>query len=161
MKKKTKTKCLSVFCIIMFLTCLLGMGEHVQAEDAGVQIDGSYLTHEEESIGYDTKISRGQYLLTGYSKCVEKGAGLIYVGGSTIATETVERVGVAVVVERAQEGDTTWSCYDGWQKFNENADLVSSSKLLEVEGGYYYRVICTHSANDDVSSSFTDGIYIE
>ena len=33
--------------------------------------------------------------------------------------------------------------------------------MLEVEGGYYYRVQCTHSANDDVSSSFTDGVYVE
>ena len=34
----------------------------------GKVIDGSELTHEEESIGYDTKITRGEDLLTGYSK---------------------------------------------------------------------------------------------
>ena len=32
---------------------------------------------------------------------------------------------------------------------------------MEVEGGYYYRVRCIHSANDDVSSSFTNGVYVE
>ena len=88
-------------------------------------------------------------------------AGVFYAGGTTIARETVERVGITVMVERAQEGDEEWSFYDGWQKFNENADRVSSNQRLEVEGGYYYRVRCTHSANDDVSSSFTDGVYIE
>lgn len=124
-------------------------------------IDGSYLTHEDESIGYDTKITRGEYLMTGYSKGVRLDAGVFYAGGTTIARETVERVGITVMVERAQEGDEEWSFYDGWQKFNENADRVSSNQRLEVEGGYYYRVRCTHSANDDVSSSFTDGVYIE
>ena len=43
----------------------------------------------------------------------------------------------------------------------ENTDRVSSKKYLDVEGDYYYRVRCVHSANEDVSSSFTDGVYIE
>ena len=124
-------------------------------------IDGSYLTHEDESIGYDTKITRGEYLMTGYSKGVRLDAGVFYAGGTTIARETVDRVGISVIVERAVEGDEYWTFYDAWQKFNENADRVSSNQRLEVEGGYYYRVRCTHSANDDVSSSFTDGVYIE
>lgn len=158
---KKKTKILSAVCVVLLLSCMLLIGRDVQAEEERAQIDGSYLTHDSESIGYDTKITRGQYLLTGYSKCVERGVGQVYVGGSTIAAETVERVGVGVTVERAQEGDEAWSYYDGWMKFNENADRVMSNRLLEVEGGYYYRVRCTHSANDDVSSSFTNGVYIE
>ena len=40
-------------------------------------------------------------------------------------------------------------------------DRVASNRSLDVEGGYYYRVRCTHAANSDMSSSFTDGIYIE
>ena len=47
------------------------------------------------------------------------------------------------------------------KSFNENADRVSSKKYLDVEGDYYYRVKCVHSAGEDISSSFTDGIYIE
>ena len=158
---KKKTRILSAVCIILMMFCMLLIGRDVRAQEERRQIDGSYLTHDEESIGYDTKITRGQYLLTGYSKCLRKGVGLVYVGGSTLATETVERVGVGVTVERAQEGDEAWSYYDGWIKFNENADRVMSNQLLEVEGGYYYRVRSIHSANDDVSSSFTDGVYIE
>lgn len=123
-------------------------------------IDGSYLTCEEESVGYDTKLTRGEDLLVGYSKSRRRGPGLLYAGGSTIATHTVSKVGIAVMVERAQEGDETWAFYDGWQEFNYDADKVSSNKEFEVEGGYYYRTRCIHSANDDVSSSFTNGVYI-
>lgn len=157
MKKKLIS---SALVLVMTLCLSLNLNILVHAEDLPI-IDGSYLTHEDESIGYDTKITRGEYLMTGYSKGVRLDAGVFYAGGTTIARETVERVGISVIVERAQEGDEEWEYYDAWQKFNENADRVSANQRLEVEGGYYYRVRCTHSANDDVSSSFTDGVYIE
>lgn len=158
---RKKTKIISIACVMTLMLSMLGVGMNAQAEENLPQIDGSYLTHDDESIGYDTKITRGEDLLTGYSKCVRLANGNLYVGGTTIATQTVERVGVGVIVERAQEGDEAWEHYDGWTKFNENADKVSSNQQMDVEGGYYYRVRCLHSANDDVSSSFTDGIYIE
>lgn len=78
-----------------------------------------------------------------------------------MASREVEKVMISVMVERAQEGDDAWSFYDSWQKENHNVDRVGSNRTLEVEGGYYYRVRCIHSANDDVSSSFTDGVYVE
>ncbi len=124
-------------------------------------IDGSELTHEKESIGYDTKITRGEDLLTGYSKCSKLGEGKIYAGGTTIAAHVVDSVQIGVVVERAKEEDTEWSTYDGWKKENTNTNRVNSNRTLYVEGGYYYRVRCTHVANSDMSSSFTDGIYID
>ena len=158
---RKKTKIISIACVIALTFCMLSVGMNVQAEENLSQIDGSYLTHESESIGYDTKITRGDDLLTGYSKCVRLANGKLYVGGSTIATHTVERVGIGVTVERAQEGDESWESYDVWIAFNENADKISSNKQLDVEGGYYYRVVCTHSAGNDMSSSFTDGLYFE
>lgn len=106
-------------------------------------------------------MTRGEDLMTGYSKVRRIGAGEIYAGGTTIASHAVDRIGVGVIVERAKEEDTSWSFYDTWQKFNENTDRVSSSKRLKVEGGYYYRVRCTHSAGVDMSSSFTNGVYVQ
>lgn len=153
---------LSLCCTIaLMMGMVLSVATNVQAESSLKMIDGSYLTHDDESIGYDTKITRGVDLLVGYSKCVEQGPGEVYVGGTTIAAHTVERVGLSVIVERAKEEDEVWSFYDSWNKFNENSDRVSSSKGLQVEGDYYYRVRCTHSAGNDMSSSFTDGVYIE
>lgn len=124
-------------------------------------IDGSYLIKDEESTGATTPMTRGEDLMTGYSKVRRLGAGEIYAGGTTIASHTVDRIGVGVIVERAQEGDTVWEFCEGWQKFNENTDRVSSSKGLKVEGGYYYRTRCIHSAGVDSSSSFTNGIFVQ
>ena len=95
-------------------------------------IDGSYLIKEEEAIGATTPMTRGEDLMTGYSKVRRLGAGEIYAGGTTIASHTVERIGVAVIVERAKEEDTSWSFYDSWQKFNENTDRVSTGKRMMV-----------------------------
>lgn len=157
-----KKKMLSFGMVVaMTLSMLVVSGVQVQASDNLPMIDGSYLTHDEESTGYTNSVARGEDLMTGYSKGVRLDAGVFYAGGTTIAAHTVERIGVGVIVERALEEDEVWSFYDGWQKFNENADRVGSNKRMEVEGGYYYRVRCIHSANDDMSSSFTDGVYIE
>lgn len=124
-------------------------------------IDGSYLIKDEESVGTAAPVTRGEDLMTGYSKVRRLGAGEIYAGGTTIAAHTVDRIGVGVIVERAKEEDTSWSFYESWQKFNENTDRAASSKQLKVEGNYYYRVRCIHSAGEDMSSSFTDGIFVQ
>lgn len=157
-----RKRILSLCCTLILIVGMIAISSiDSQASSDRLMIDESYLTHDDESVGYDTKITRGEDLLTGYSKCVKLGPEKIYVGGSTLAAHTVKEVGVGVSVERAQEGDDRWSGYDAWQKFNENADRVSANKTLEVEGGYYYRVCCIHSANSDMSSSFTNGVYVE
>lgn len=134
--------------------------QEVKAADEKI-IDNSKLTQESESVGYNTKITRGENLLTGYSKVTKLGKGKIYAGGTTIATHIVDNVQIAVIVERAKEDDDVWQVYDAWQKKNLDADRVSSNRTLYVDGDYYYRVRCTHSAAGEMSSSFTDGIYIE
>nr|WP_307998136.1 DUF6147 family protein [uncultured Merdimonas sp.] len=157
-----KKKILSACCIALLVLSMpfFSAGKVQAAADEPV-LDGSVLTKENESTGYDTKITRGVDLLTGYSKVVRLGPGKIYAGGTTIAAHDVESVRIGVMVERAQEGDTEWEFYEGWQKENTNTDRVGANRALEVEGGYYYRVRCYHAANDDVSSSFTDGVYVE
>ena len=156
-----KRKLLSLCCVLVLVASIMQISviDAHAAEEQSI-IDGSYLTSDSESIGYDTKLTRGEDLLTGYSKCVVMGPGKLYAGGCTIAAHLVEDVGLSVTIERAQKGDEHWVSYDGWQKFNENTDRVAESRMLEVEGGYYYRVRCTHSANSDVSSSFTDGVFV-
>lgn len=153
-----KMKVKSIGCILMLVFCMFIVSFDVHADEGGKQIDGSYLTNESESIGYDTKITRGEDLLAGYSKCVCLPNGHLYVGGTTIACHTVEKIGLAVLVERAKEEDTSWESYYGWVVREENTDRIASSKELVVEDGYYYRVKCIHSANNDASDSFTNGV---
>ncbi len=157
MRKRIVSVCLA--------TLLMGglsmtTAQEVKASDEKI-IDGSRLTHESELIGYDTKITRGVDLLTGYSKITKLGKGKIYAGGTTIAAHTVDSIQIGVTVERAKEEDTSWEAYTGWKKKNLNTDRAASNRTLYVDGGYYYRVRCTHVANSDMSASFTDGIYIE
>ena len=155
-------RCMSICCVFaMALGLSFGVSTDTQAASSVKVIDGSKLTTDAESIGYNQKVARGEDLLTGYSKIVRMGPGQIYAGGTTIAEREVERIGVGVMIERAKEEDTEWSFYDSWNKFLENADRVSSKKYLDVEGDYYYRVRCIHSAGQDMSSSFTNGVYIE
>lgn len=155
--KKTKVK--SVGCILILILFMFSVSLEVHAREDVKQIDGSYLTNESESIGYATPITRGDDLVAGYSKCVRLTNGNLYVGGTTLAAHPVERIGIAVMVERAKEDDDTWVTYDSWIVFEENEEWLSSAKELEVESGYYYRAVCTHSAGEDMSSSFTDGLY--
>ena len=149
------------YIVILVLFISVKISVVAQASTKQTILDGSYLTHDDESIGYAQNITRGEDLLTGYSKCVRLSAGKIYAGGTTIAAHNVDQVKVAVIIERAKEGDTAWEFYDSWQKELADSDRVSSNRTLMVEGGYYYRVRSTHSANYDMSSSFTDGVYIE
>lgn len=156
-----KRRLLSLCYALILITSMMSVSvidSHAAEEEA--IIDGSYLTEDNESIGYDIKLTRGEDLLNGYSKCVVMGPGKLYAGGCTVAAHKVKEVGLSVIIERAQEGDEHWFRYDGWQKFNENVDRAAESRMLEVEGGYYYRVRCVHSANSDLSSSFTDGVFV-
>ena len=155
-------RCMSICCVFaMALGLSFGVSTDTQAASSVKVIDGSQLTKDAESIGYNQKDARGEDLLTGYSKIVRMGPGKIYAGGTTLASHEVERIGIGVMIERAKEEDTEWSYYDGWQKENLNMNRVTSNRTLYVEGDYYYRVRCTHVANSDMSSSFTDGIYID
>ena len=156
-----RKKIVSALCALALMFGLIwSTGVDVEASDSVPMLDGSYLTHETESIGHGVQITRGLNLQEGYSKLVRRGAGVIYAGGTTIATHTVESVKVTVLVERARDENDEWHFVDTWHKENTNADLVSTNKRMEVEGGWYYRVRCTHSADGDMSSSFTDGLYV-
>lgn len=161
MRKAMKKRAVSCICtLVLALGLMMSTGLDSKASDSRPMLDGSYLTNETESIGTDVKLTRGENLQTGYSKLRVLTTGEIYAGGTTIAEHTCASVQVSVIVERAHWEDEEWEYVDSWHKENTNADLVSTSKKLTVEGGWYYRVRCIHSADGDMSSSFTDGLYV-
>ena len=157
-------RAISTICAISMLICLLlstSTGMSAEASGNRPMLDGSYLTNETESTGTDTKITRGVNLQVGYSKLRKLSAGVIYAGGTTIGQHTCKSIQITVIVERAKWEDKEWEYVTSWHKENTDADLVSTSKKLEVEGDWYYRVRCVHSADGDMSDSATDGLYVE
>lgn len=111
-----------------------------------------------EQIGYAIIQTRGVYLQSGYSQISKVGDGKIAVGGTTNAQKLVSEVSINVNVERKVDG--VWKHYTSWTTTKNNTIAVSTSRTLTVPKGYYYRVKCVHYANSDVSSSYTNGIYI-
>lgn len=159
-----RKRAVSGFCVLaLIFGLLMSTGLDTKASDSRPMLDGSYLTNETESTGTATGRTRGAHLQIGYAKIRRPlgKEGVIYVGGTTIAEHTCKSVQVSVSVERAKWDDEEWEVIALWHKENTDADLVSISEELEVEGGWYYRVKCIHSADGDISDSSTDGLYVE
>lgn len=111
-----------------------------------------------EQIGYATIQTRGVYLQSGFSKISKPGDGKITVGGNTTAQKVVAEVSIDVNVERKVDG--VWKHYTSWTATKYNSISVTSYKTLTVPKGYSYRVRSVHYANSDVSSSYTNSMYI-
>lgn len=157
MQRRIRTAC---YVLLLSLAMVITVNINTEASSNLPIVDGSYLTHDSESIGYAC-LTKGLDYLAGYSKVIRKGSGLLYAGGTTLARHTVESVQVSVMVERVKQEGDPWEFVDGWHTESIEATRASTFKLLYVEGGYYYRARCTHSAGEDMSSSFTNGVYIE
>ena len=146
--------------LVMIFGLIFCAGVDTHASDSRPMVDGTYLTQDMESIGTATPVTRGENLETGYSKLRRVADGVIYVGGTTIASHICDSVKVGVLVERTLSADDEWHFVDSWVHENTNANVASTSKRLEVEGGWYYRVCCVHTADGDIVESSTDGLYV-
>ena len=142
-------RCMSICCVCaMALGLSFGVSTDTQAASSVKVIDGSQLTTDAESIGYNQKVARGEDLLTGYSKIVRMGPGQIYAGGTTISTnEVVDGSELALLLNVQKKKIQSGLFMILGRSSNENADRASSKKYMDVEGDYYYRVRCIHSAN--------------
>lgn len=149
MKKKLKS------ILGVMIICVLLLGENVVAAEV---VDGSTLTVDEESLGISEIMPRGMYLQSGYSNISKTGTGSIAAGGTTNAQTKVSTVKVSVIVERYVGGN--WIQYTSWSATRYDASSVTSGKTMNVPTGYYYRTRSIHSANSDMSSSQTNGLYV-
>ena len=154
-------KAVSILMALILGTGLSISGEvQVQASDSIECIDGSYLLDDvTEDVGNLGISTRGYYLSSGTSSIVDNGSGKIAAGGDTAAHRIVDDISITVVVQRLVNG--SWQDYLTWSASNTNAAYISTSKVLYVPTGYYYRVSCTHFASSDTGFSNTNGIYID
>lgn len=142
----------------MIMVFTLGLSVDTKAADEPVCIDGSYLLDTDSSEVTVGSATRGVYLKSGSSTINKQGTGLIGAGGDTTGQKVVDDIEVFVRVERLVNGK--WQRYTSWGASKTNTYYVSTSRILSVPTGYYYRVWCSHYANSDTAQSYTDGIYI-
>ena len=118
----------------------------------------SKLTEDITAEGSTSEHARGQYLMEGTTTIRNAGKGTVAAGGDTTAQRIVDKVQVAVIVEQYNNG--SWSQVYTWRETAYNTAIASTSKVLNVPRGYYYRARGIHSANTDIANSFTNGIWM-
>lgn len=161
-------KIASVITSVMVFCCIVGVSlTNVKADDSAPKsVDGSYLTSVDSSTGYTPKNNeRGKHLMDGQCSISKTGTKRIYAYGSTTANHTVDAVAVIVYVDQYNEKDDEWYQIDAFSKKVENDYYSATSKSIQVDRGYYYRVHAEHfvrMGEDPIEEtySYTNGILV-
>lgn len=161
-------KIASVITSVMVFCCIVGVSlTNVKADDSAPKsVDGSYLTSADSSTGYTPKNNeRGKHLMDGQCSISKTGTKRIYTYGSTTANHTVDAVAVIVYVDQYNEKDDEWYQIDAFSKKVENDYYSATSKSIQVDRGYYYRVHAEHfvrMGEDPIEEtySYTNGILV-
>ena len=161
-----KKRILSILAALSFLICLTITPEinSAAANENLKKVDGSYLTMDESSTGTTNDMTRGIHLMDGECSITSAGFGKIYAYAATTANHEVDRLVVFIYVERYLEDVDAWGHVAAWSEKATNDYYVSTSKSMEVEPGYYYRVRAEHIVfvgdESEETFSYTNGIYI-
>lgn len=166
-----KKRILSVISAMM-VVCIMFCSSvtNVSAKDVtNRKVDGSYLTMAESATAETeyNPLSRGEHLMDGTVTISKSGVKKIFVYGSTTANHDVDYVTVIVYVEEYNSEDDTWEQVTAWSAEAENDYYVVTQKMIEVDGGHYYRARCDHFAWNsgetlvDESGTITDGIWVD
>ncbi len=162
-----KKRIISIAAVFSFLICMVVAPEiNAAASEDYKIVDGSYLTTDETSTGTtSSKETRGIHLMDGECSITNAGIGRIYTYAATTANHEVDYALVIIYVERYLEDVDAWGHVDAWSEEVTDDYYVATSKSLEVEPGYYYRVRAEHIVweGDDPPEetfSFTDGIWV-
>lgn len=160
-------KIASVITSVMVFCCIAGVSlTNVRADDSAPKsVDGSYLTSADSSTGYTTNNERGKHLMDGQCSITKSGTKRIYTYGATTADHTVDAIAVIVYVDKYNEKDGKWHQIDAYSKKIENDYFVATSKSIQVDRGYYYRVHADHfvrMGEDPIEETFslTNGILV-
>ena len=160
-------KIASVITSVMVFCCIVGVSlTNVKADDSAPKsIDGSYLTSADSSTGYTPNDERGKHLMDGQCSITKSGTKRIYTYGATTADHTVDAIAVIVYVDQYNEKDDEWYQIDAFSKKVENDYYSATSKSIQVDRGYYYRVHASHivrmaGSPDEETFSYTNGILV-
>ena len=143
--------------IVLCLTGLTGGRLDVKAEGESEDVDISNLLTDDALIGYAECQTRGIYLVGGYSTINKISSTKVGAGG---ATEAALRCSVRVSSFLEKKVSGSWERVASWSQTNNNALSAMISKTVTVSSGYYYRVRGNHYAASDVTSSWTDALWV-
>lgn len=162
-------KVISILIMISLTICLTfaSLIDVHASESEMKRVDGSYLTADGYSEGTTSSgiSTRGKHLMDGTSSITKSGVGKVYAYGSTTAGHVVDFLSVVVYVEKYNATYDSWDQVDVWQENRTNDYYISTSKIVYVDRGYYYRVRSEHVCGNnnetyDEALSVTDGIFI-
>ena len=161
-----KKRIISIAAAFSFLICIVVAPEiNAAASEDYKIVDGSYLTTDETSTGTtSSKETRGIHLMDGECSITNAGIGRIYIYAATTANHEVDRLVVIIYVERYLEDVDAWGHAAAWVEEVTDDYYVATSKSLEVDPGYYYRVRAEHIVFEGEESeetfSYTNGIWV-
>ena len=163
-----KKKINSIMISAIVFSCMFFVSTFsVKADDSEPKkVDGSYLISADASTGHTPEnIVRGEHMMDGECSITKAGTKRIYTYGSTTANHTVDALAVIVYVDQYNEKDGKWDQIDAFSKKVENDYYVATSKSIQVDRGYYYRVhashiVCMAGSPDEETFSVTNGILV-
>jgi hypothetical protein len=143
MKKKMnglkKALSITAFAIAVGLVAPLYSPATINASETGMQTSAPPIVISPFSIFNPTYVS----LDSGVGTLSNNGSGKITITGETSAKQTVNTVGVKVVVQRWTGSDWIDS-YTGPSSTKSNSSYIQNNEQKTVTTGYYYRLKTTH-----------------
>ena len=153
-----KRKIIALLLVMMLGVCGVYVdGLEARAEDMGEDLDYSLLLTEDALVGSQQSQTWGVYLAEGNSIINKISSTKIGAGGNTIAAKKC-KVSVTSILERLVNGNC--ARVTSWTSTTTSGYSATVSKSLTVATGYYYRVRSAHYAASDVSSSWTDALWM-
>ena len=156
---------ISMLLVFSFIMCMVLPQVEAQASQKCKIVDGSALTHDDFSSGKSENLTKGTHLMTGECSITNAGIGRIYTYAATTANHKVDYALVIIYVERYLEEVNAWGHVDAWSEEVTDDYYVATSKSLEVEPGYYYRVRAEHIVfvgdESEETASATNGIFVD
>lgn len=152
--------------MMLLINCMIFGMIQVSAADErlGTVVDGSLLTDESnvETIVYGRM--RGTYLNCGTGGLTVKGFRTVNIAGSTNAHQVVDKINLSLLLQRLVGNSwVTVNTYGPISKYNTYT--ISGSATFSISGGYYYRVVGSHSVIEngttEAVSSCSNGVWID
>ncbi len=117
----------------------------------------SHTSDEDTSTAYWTAAAKGTYLRSGMSAITRASTNTINISGETDAHTTCDKVDLWLFVERSTSYSTGYGTYK-YYKYSTEDDysLAKERSNIQVERGYYYRVLGVHSVTKNGITETTD-----